>query len=243
MIKVKENTKILFAGDSITDGGRSRNMDLNHNLGHGYQYIVSSRIAADNINKRPKFINKGFSGGGINALYEVWYEQVLKLSPDVISIYIGVNDLYKSIKGLENANIERYERVYDLLISDTVAYLPNVKLVIVEPIFGITHNVKKYVEYSPNVMCEKEFVPLSVNETDEEKEFHRSEVTKFQQAARRLADKHGTVFVPLQDEFDKYLKDVETEYLLWDGVHPTVAGHGIIARRWYDTVDESGMFE
>ncbi|MBS6832806.1 MAG: hypothetical protein KH216_08300 [Clostridiales bacterium] len=50
------------------------------------------------------------------------------------------------------------------------------------------------------------------------------------------------MFVPLQDEFDKYLKDVETEYLLWDGVHPTVAGHGIIARRWYDTVDESGIF-
>ena len=41
----------------------------------------------------------------------------------------------------------------------------------------------------------------------------------------------------------KYLKDVETEYLLWDGVHPTVAGHGIIARQWYDTVDKSGMFE
>ena len=68
-------------------------------------------------------------------------------------------------------------------------------------------------------------------------------MTKFQQAARRLADKHGAVFVPLQDEFDKYLKDVETEYLLWDGVHPTVAGHGIIARQWYDTVDKSGMFE
>lgn len=241
MIKVKENATFLFAGDSITDGGRSRNMDLNHNLGHGYQYIVSSRIAADNIDKKPKFVNKGFGGGGINALYEVWYEQVLKLKPDVISIYIGVNDLYKSIIGLEDANIRRYELVYDLLLSDTVAYLPNVKFVIVEPIFGITHHVKEYVNYSPYVLCEKEFVPLSINETDKEKQFHRSEVTKFQHVARQLAEKYSAVFVPLQDEFDKYLKDVETEYLLWDGVHPTVAGHGIIARQWYDHVDKSGI--
>ena len=69
MITVKENTTFLFAGDSTTDGGRSRNMDLNHNLGHGYQYIVSSRIAADIIVKKSKFVNKGFGGGGINALY------------------------------------------------------------------------------------------------------------------------------------------------------------------------------
>ena len=147
MIKTKENMNIVFAGDSITDGGRSRNMDLNHNLGHGYQYIVTSKIAADNIDKKPKFVNKGFSGGGINALYEVWYEQVLKLKPDVISIYIGVNDLYKSIKGLEELNVKRYENVYDLLLADTKAALPNVKLVLVEPIFGITKNVDKYVEF------------------------------------------------------------------------------------------------
>lgn len=243
MIKTKENMKIVFAGDSITDGGRSRNMDLNHNMGHGYQYIVSSKIAADNIDKKPKFVNKGFSGGGINALYEVWYEQVLKLKPDVISIYIGVNDLYKSIKGLEELNVKRYENVYDLLLADTKAALPNVKLVLVEPIFGITKNVDKYVEFSPNVMCEKEFVPLSVNESDQEKEFHRNEVKRFQEVAKRLAEKYNAVFVPLQTEFDKYLNNgTETEYLLWDGVHPTVAGHGIIARQWYDIVDNSEIF-
>ena len=93
-------------------------------------------------------------------------------------------------------------------------------------------------------MCEKEFVPLSVNESDQEKEFHRNEVKRFQEVAKRLAEKYNAVFVPLQTEFDKYLNNgTETEYLLWDGVHPTVAGHGIIARQWYDSVDKSGAFK
>ncbi|MDY3244565.1 MAG: hypothetical protein SOX38_11585 [Candidatus Limiplasma sp.] len=64
---------------------------------------------------------------------------------------------------------------------------------------------------------------------------------KYGSCIRPVAEKYSAVFVPLQDEFDKYLKDVETEYLLWDGVHPTVARHGIIARQWYDHVDKSGI--
>ena len=241
MIKLKKNAIVLFAGDSITDGGRSRNMDLNHHLGHGYQYMLSSRMSLENIDATPKFINKGFSGGGINMLYEVWYEQVLKYKPDVISIYIGVNDLFKSINGLTEANVNRYEQVYDLLISDTVNFLPDVKLVLVEPIFAITYNTKNYVEYSPHILCEKEFIPLNISDSEQKKKTYRAEIAKFQEVVKKLSKKYGAVFVPLQDEFDKYLEKCQTEYLLWDGVHPTIAGHGIIAKQWYRCVDEAGI--
>lgn len=243
MINLKNNSKILFAGDSITDGGRSRNMDLNHNLGHGYQYIIASKLACENIDKTPKFINKGFSGWGINALYEVWYEQVLKLKPDVISIYIGINDMHKSTESLSALNIKRYESVYDMLLSDTISFLPDVKLILTEPIYAVTKHTKDYVTYSPHVLCEKEFVPLNISESIEEKEFRRKEIVHFQSAVKNLAEKYNAVFVPLQSEFDKYLENCETEYLLWDGVHPTVVGHGIIAKQWYDTVEKSGVLK
>ena len=36
---------VLFQGDSITDGGRSRNQDWNHIMEHGYAYLVSSQEA------------------------------------------------------------------------------------------------------------------------------------------------------------------------------------------------------
>ena len=51
MLKLKENDIILFQGDSITDGARGRNSDLNHILGHGYQYILAGQLLADNIGK------------------------------------------------------------------------------------------------------------------------------------------------------------------------------------------------
>jgi len=65
------------------------------------------------------------------------------------------------------------------------------------------------------------------------------ELGKLQQAVRRLVEKYDCIFVPLQEEFDKALEnyDIETEYLLWDGVHPTVAGHGLIAEKWYQCVE------
>ena len=55
MIKLKENTTILFQGDSITDGNRGRNEDLNHIMGHGYQYIVGARLQGDNPRSRAYF--------------------------------------------------------------------------------------------------------------------------------------------------------------------------------------------
>ncbi len=54
MINLKENTVVLFQGDSITDGARGRNEDLNHIMGHSYQYIVGARIQGDNPEKKHK---------------------------------------------------------------------------------------------------------------------------------------------------------------------------------------------
>lgn len=53
---------ILFQGDSITDGGRSRNDDPNHFLGHGYAYLISSRLGAELAEKQPTFYNRGLVG-------------------------------------------------------------------------------------------------------------------------------------------------------------------------------------
>ena len=82
-------------------------------------------------------------------------------------------------------------------------------------------------------------VPWNRFETAGEKEFRREEIKRFQECIRQLAEKYQAVYVPLQDLFDEALKKVETEYLLWDGVHPTVAGHGMIARQWYHCVEQS----
>src|SRR3954451_16629557 len=80
--------RILFQGDSITDGNRGRNADPNHILGHGYVFI----IAAIDLQKR-------------------WAADAIELKPDVLSVLIGINDEGHGVP------LEQYEPAYDALLT------------------------------------------------------------------------------------------------------------------------------
>ena len=110
MIKLKENDVILFQGDSITDGNRGRNSDLNHVHGHSYQYMIAAELGADNIDKSVEFINRGISGNRISDLYGRWKEDCLNLKPTVLSILIGVNDMIFNWEHSSGSDPERYRR-------------------------------------------------------------------------------------------------------------------------------------
>ena len=132
MIKIKENDVILFQGDSITDGNRGRNSDPNHIHGHGYQYILASEILADNLGKNVTVYNRGISGNRIADLYARWIEDCLNLNPTILSILVGTNDI-NSGTNQNYTDIERWGRIYRMLITDTKAKCPNTKIIICEP--------------------------------------------------------------------------------------------------------------
>jgi len=48
--------------------------------------------------------------------------------------------------------------------------------------------------------------------------------------------------VRLQPAFDAALKIAPAHYWCWDGVHPTYAGHAVIAREWLKVVAALGAF-
>ncbi len=60
----------------------------------------------------------------------------------------------------------------------------------------------------------------------------RSEVEKRAAAVRRLAEKHGLPFVPLQEKLDAAAAAHGPQTWLYDGIRPAVAGHELIAREW-----------
>ena len=76
-MKLNKNDVVLFSGDSITDGNRGKSMDCNHIMGHGYHYIIAGRLALDNAENMPKFINKGYSGENAIDLHTVSPEQII----------------------------------------------------------------------------------------------------------------------------------------------------------------------
>ena len=123
----KENARILFQGDSITDGNRGRNDDPNHILGHGYCFIIAARFGAQFPERNLTFLNRGISGNTVQSLAARWQPDTLDLKPDVLSIMIGIND--------RNVPLDQYERMYDKLLVDAKAANPDIRFVLCEPFY------------------------------------------------------------------------------------------------------------
>lgn len=89
---IKENMKILFQGDSVTDAGRNRE-DI-HDLGNGYAKNAAQLISEAFPERSFEFINQGVSGDKAESLQARWQTECIDLQPDVVSILIGVNDTW-----------------------------------------------------------------------------------------------------------------------------------------------------
>lgn len=213
MIELKDNDIILFQGDSITDGNRGRNKDLNHIHGHGYQYILAAEMYADNLTKNIEVINRGISGNRISDLYERWEEDCIDLKPTILSILIGVNDLNYHFETGSNPTPDKYAEIYRKMLNKVLEQNPDTLIVIIEPFFGVSER--------------KEF-----------SDFLQANIGNYAVEARKIAKEYNAVFVPLQDMFDEYAKKTDIFRLLWDGVHPTTCGHHFIAQQWKKYVEE-----
>lgn len=200
--------RILFQGDSITDGNRGRSADPNHILGHGYAFIIAARHGAMFPEKKLEFMNRGVSGNTVLDLEKRWQSDTLDLKPDILSILIGVNDNGRKIP------LEQYEQVYDKLIDDARAANPKLKLVLCEP-FIVNHRATTPANGCPNEI-----------------------LVKRQEIVARLAAKHGAALVHFQKALDDATKRAPAMHWIWDDIHPTYSGHQILADEWERAVRE-----
>lgn len=209
---------ILFQGDSITDCGRSREVD--HAMGNGYATFVGGALSAAEPYAY-KFCNRGISGNRVVDLYARMKIDMINLKPDYMSILIGINDVWHEYTRQNGVDAEKFERVYDWLIQELKEALPELKIMILEPFV----------------------LPGSATENTEEHparwEFFRGETDLRRAAAKRVAEKHGLPFIPLQELFDKVNADApQMGYWLRDGVHPTYAGHELIKQEWLKAFEQ-----
>src|SRR3569833_19553 len=128
-----KDTIFLFQGDSITDGNRSRNNDWNHVMGHGYAYLIASRLWYDKPGRGFHFFNRGISGNKVTDLAARWQTDTIDIKPNVLSILVGINDENSVINGQDVVDAAKYEEVYRNLLTETRIKLPGVTLVLMEP--------------------------------------------------------------------------------------------------------------
>lgn len=235
---------VLFSGDSITDGNRGRSMDCNHIMGHGYQFILAAKIAYENFERMPKFINKGYSGATTAKLLETWQEDVICNAPTVLSILVGTNDgLDGFIKGCSLAETaQRYENNLGRMIELTRENLPQTKIIVCEPFyFPLSKDDLSYCN-TPHVECEPDHGRPDADESAEAMKYKSEAIQLVRAAAKRVATDSADVFVPLYDKLAEKIADSETQYFMWDGTHPSIAGHMLIAEEWLKAVSNSNIF-
>ncbi|MFD2572640.1 SGNH/GDSL hydrolase family protein [Spirosoma soli] len=203
----------LFQGDSITDGNRGRNTDPNHIMGHGYAFAIASRIGADFPENDFTFYNRGISGNRVPDLQKRWQTDTLALKPNVLSILIGVNDTAFSIdKPAEAPGLDAFETGYRDILTQSKQQNPDTLFVLGLP-----------------------FV-YPVGKRAENWELWRDAVAKRQDVVRKLAQEFDAVVVDYPAALDKGIRQKSADYWIWDGIHPTIFGHELMAREWIKQV-------
>jgi lysophospholipase L1-like esterase len=213
-IKLIRDQVILFQGDSITDSGRNKE-DPGYNtariLGSGYALLAGAVLLDDYAPLNLKIFNRGISGNKVYQLADRWDADCLDLKPDVLSILIGVNDLWHKLNGTYNGTPEIYLNDYTALIERTIKALPNIRLIICEP-----------------------FAVKGVKAVDDK---WYPEFYEYQKAARDIAGKFNASFIPYQSIYDEAQKKAPGAYWTGDGVHPTLAGAQLMAQAWLKAIE------
>ncbi|HEX2967931.1 MAG TPA: SGNH/GDSL hydrolase family protein [Bacteroidales bacterium] len=212
-LSVSKGNVILFQGDSITDAGRNKednSFNNPHSLGSGYAMLAAASLLEKYAPQDLKIYNKGISGNKVYQLAERWDKDCIDLKPDILSILIGVNDIWHKLNGQYNGTVDIYRKDYITLLERTKKALPAVKLIICEP----------YAVKGVKAVDDKWY----------------PEFYDYQKAAREIAEKFGAVFIPFQKVYDEAQKRAPGSYWTPDGVHASFAGAQLMAKAWMEAL-------
>jgi len=197
---------LLFQGDSITDCGRDRSVegpDEAGGLGEGYAMMAAAAVRC--YSTGVTVYNRAISGNEVGDLLGRWDADCVALRPTVVSVLIGVNDFWRKMDSGKPTTVEGYDAELGELLDRTVAELPGVRLIVGEP-FALKVGAVSDAWYP---------------EFDERRA-----------VAKRQCERVGARWVGYQAVFEKACDRAPAEYWAHDGVHPTLAGHRLMADAW-----------
>jgi lysophospholipase L1-like esterase len=203
-LDLKLNDTILFIGDSITDA--DRNSRAYKPFGFGYVHFVANHLLAKYPTFNLNIINRGISGNTIRDLEKRWQRDCIDHKPDILSILIGVNDVWRQF---EEGKLSRavfadeYESTYRQLL-DEIKQKCKSRIVICEPFM--------FCDDSSNPMFE--------------------ELHCYIETVNRIASDYKAVLVPFQKLIDEQIKTVPPPKWSADSVHPELWAHCWLAQQW-----------
>lgn len=208
-MKLKDSTRLIFIGDSITDCGRGRPIG-DGSLGTGYVSMIDALMTAVYPQFKIRIFNQGISGNTVRDLAGRWDSDVLALKPDWLVIMIGINDVWRQFDNATRPEygvpLAEYESTLDELISKTLPMTRNIVLMTPFFIESSTHDAM------------------------------RKRMDEYGAAVKKLAHKHTLISVDTQAAFNHVLESRYSAGLAWDRVHPSAAGHMLLARAFLKSI-------
>ncbi len=210
------NSKIVIMGDSITDCGRTQPVGegLFNAYGSGWVNLIVGQFGAMYPERRLRVVNMGTSGNTVRDLKDRWQRDVFDQKPDYVAVMIGTNDVWRQfdlpLQTEAHVYEDEYESTLDTLVAQT---LPRVKGMILLTPF--------YME-------------------PQRADAMRAAMDRYGDIVRRIAQKHGTLFVDTQAAFEPVLAHMHSAAIGWDRVHPNIIGHTVIAKAFLKAVGFEG---
>ena len=202
---VRKHDLVLFQGDSITDCGRRGSAD---GLGGGYVAMVQGLVAARHPELDLRILNRGIGGDRTAELLARWQADCRDLKPDVLSIMIGVNDVWRKAGEW---------------MGQTYIALPQFR-----------ENLTRLVELAAGVRQLVLVSPTTI-ERDNDGELNRL-LADYDAFVQELARTRGAVYVPARAALLRARAEIRDVEWTGDGCHPTAAGHALIAHEWLKAV-------
>ncbi len=199
---IRDKDRVLFQGDSITDCGRDKE-DSSH-LGFGYVNMIAAWYAAIYPQNEVTFLNKGVSGDRAKDLVQRLNPDCIALEPSLVSILVGINDCLRRYDSNDPTSMEEYATHYRLLLQQTKEKT-DARILLLEPFL------------LPYPADRKNF---------------REDLDPKIQVVRSLAREFQATLVPLDGIFHAACTYKTPSFWAYDGVHPSPAGHALIAKEW-----------
>jgi lysophospholipase L1-like esterase len=196
--------KVLFFGDSITAEGAKPG---------GYIVKITDALTQKSLSNNYELIGAGIGGNKVYDLYLRMDDDVLAQNPDIVFIYIGVNDVWHKTLSGTGTDIDKFEKFYTAIINKLLDR--HIRTILV----------------TPAVIGEKSDF---TNQQD-------GDLNAYSQVIRGLAQKFHCGLVDLREIFHNYeIKNnpgnKESGILTRDRVHLNDAGNQLVADKMLEAL-------
>jgi lysophospholipase L1-like esterase len=191
--------RVIFFGDSITQAGVGPK---------GYITQVGEMLKAAGKDAQYELIGAGIGGNKVYDLYLRLEDDVLSKKPDVVFIYVGINDVWHKTSSGTGTDPDKYVKFYEALIKKMKAQ--NIRVIV----------------------C----TPTVIGERNDNSNAQDGDLNQYSKLIRGIAERNNLQLLDLRKEFGDYLSQNNPEnkdrgVLTSDRVHLTDAGNKFLAEK------------